>query len=184
MVFDGVRLFSLQTGINGIHLRVKDANRSLYDGGCAFVSLQLVDGASSVGDKSNQLKADVLRLHVLGKGVRDSLLLARLHGQVVAHCREITDNCISGRSTGRQLFRLGQAAGQEGNMDRGLLVVRKLDNGLCRAAIDEFHAKDVRVGENRLDLDSQNRNVGGRGILLVGLCKQRARLVGVITLLH
>jgi hypothetical protein len=131
-----------------LHLGVEDASRSLNDADGLVGDLDLEDLTSGVGDNSHHLQTNILGLHVENEGERKRLLLSRRDCGLVTDSAQVTDDAGGRVGVGGKGLQRLKVAAHECNLDGVLLVVRDVHHGLCRAAVDQLHSKDVGIGES------------------------------------
>lgn len=114
------------------------------------------------------MQANILRLHVEDEGVGQGLLLAGGNGGLVLDGGQVAQDGGVGRGVRARLLGRHELAAQEGDLDGAVLIVGDIDDSLGWAAVDQFHAEDVGLGEssNDLGIQPQFRSVGNG--LIVG----------------
>ncbi len=132
---------------------VKDTSSSLDNAHSLVVSLDLVDIARLARDDGNQVQTEILRMEIGGERVRKSLLLASRDLNIVTSSGDIADNGSTGVYARCQWLQRGQRAPDESYLDGFSLIVREIQNGLCRVPIDELDAEDLSIGEGCGDRD-------------------------------
>lgn len=86
---------------------------------------------------------------------RQSLLFASRNLDVISCMSEIADNGSRGVSARSQWLQSRQCASDNGNIYRLGLVVREIEERLCRVPVYELHAEDLRLGEGGGDGDGE-----------------------------
>ena len=128
----------------------------------------LVEVASRVRDKSLELNANLLRLHILSKREGKLLLLAGGDLNVVLNGSQVANNADVAGAVLRELLKGVEGAGDESDLDRVGVLVGDLNDSLGRATVDKLHAENVGFGESSLDLGlegSLGNGIGIRGVL-------------------
>lgn len=161
-------VIKLRGGLDS-HLGVKEADGSLDNGRLVVENDDGDDVAIAVGNNGSELDHHILGLLVEGEGEWESLLLASLNLGAVLHRGDVVQDGLVGRSFGRELLGVLDVAGDEGDDDWASLLVLNINEGIGRAAVQDLDAKNVRVGEARLDLRIEGGRLSGRGGLGVGL---------------
>ena len=150
---------------------VEQAGGRLDDARGTAVSLNLEDlVGGGVGDDGDQLDDDILGHHVEDELEGQLVLVAGRDGDVVPDGRQVAEDVGAGGGVVGQLGRGLEHAADERDLNWRLLVVGDLDQGLGDAAVDDLDAKDVGIGESRLDVGLElGLRDGRRGAGLIGL---------------
>lgn len=143
-------------------MRVKEAGGSLNNAGRTTVNLNLEDLATGLGNDADEVKDDVLGHHVENEAVGKSVLLASGNRDIVRGGRDVADDGISrGRSLGERTGGLEHTS-NEGDVDRLILVVGDIDQGLGNATVDEVDTESS-IRESCLDVGLQLSSDGSLG---------------------
>lgn len=85
-------MFGEGEGRGNLHLRIEEAGVWLYDADCLIERLDGMSRTIFVGDHSREVKLEVLGLQIGGETVADAVLFAGGYLDVVASCRQVTDD--------------------------------------------------------------------------------------------
>ena len=147
-----------------LHLRVKDASLRFNNANGAVVGVDGEETAFTVGDHGSQRESEVLGVHLGGKTVAQTLLLAS--GNI--------DAVPSGSQVANQLALLiqgRQSTANEVDSHRRSFIVGEGNQCLRGVAIDKLHAEDLRSRERCFSGDSEGRRLSFFSLLSI-LCNE------------
>jgi hypothetical protein len=130
-----------------LHLGIKDAGSSLDNADSLIIGLDLIDIARQTRDDCDQVQTKILGMEIGGERVRKALLPASRDLDIVAGTGDIADNGSAGMNPRRQWLQRGQRAPDHSYLDGFRLIVRELQEGLCRVPIDQLDTKHLCVRE-------------------------------------
>lgn len=138
---------------SGLHLRVKNRDRSFNDGHALVEDLERVEVLAPRNDRLD-FQRDVLRLHDSRKGVRQRLLgFGRNHSSISGGC-EVAHGLRWIRCA-RNIGGCQESAQGDKHVDLFLLVVGNAHQAARGPTIDHLDAKDLGIGKGDIDVHVQ-----------------------------
>jgi hypothetical protein len=171
-----------------VHLRIKEASRSLNDTNSLIESLNLINRARLTSHHRNDIESQILGVEISGEAERQRLLLPSRNLNIVSCVGEIADNGSRGMTPSSQWLESGQCASNDGDIDRLGLVVGEIEEGLCRVPIYKLASEDFRLWEGGRDRDGKIGGCWGRlelffsldddGVSFLSWCCRLVRVLG------
>ena len=138
-----------------IHLRVKDASRSLDNTNSLIESLNLINRTCLTCHNRNDVESQILRMEISSKTERQSLLLASRNLNIVSGMGEVADYGSRRMSARCQWLQGRERASDNRDVDWLSLVVGEIEESLCRVPVYELHTEDLGLWEGGRDGDGE-----------------------------
>ena len=138
-----------------VHLRIKEASRSLNNANSLIESLYLINRTSLTSHNRNDVESQILGVEIGCEAEWQCLLLASRNLNVISRMSQVADNGGGRVSARRQWLESGQCASDDCDVDGLGLIVREIEQCLCRVPIYKLHTKDLGLWKRGRDGDSK-----------------------------
>lgn len=138
-----------------IHLWIKEASWWLDNADSLIVGLDLIDVPLAIRNNRDKLQSQILRLHVRCEGVWQALPCAGWDLRSILDSRQVPDDGSRGMNACWEILQGRKRAPNDRDGDWLGLIVRDIDDGLCRVSIDQLDAEDLCRWEDGGDRDGE-----------------------------